>query len=370
MLLKICRLCPNSAQWRRPTPKLHENKKAYTGQHGFGFEEWLNRDEWLLSGYKGSSGAYRYAHIQGLTTKNNAYVNQDVRILFYVKEYGNNPQAVAVLEHGRVIDEAEATWAAKKIVKNNWLQLMHAEVKSIGASTKGLPPLPEGSTLLTWENPLYYANIKFLPEHLHFLEPRRRIHISSYYYSTALDWDGVIPEEIDPLPPLEVPDVEGGTGREERVDRFSEQIIKHKEIAGKEFSPRQAPIQNSLARQLKKFYAPKNGIVTCENDRVDIKLITHDGLATFIEIKPASSARQAIRQAIGQLLEYAHYSEEDRADKLVIVSDARPEDEDLRYLDHLMRTYHLGISYVYCPADTVLTPDILASFAASQAHPQ
>lgn len=368
MLQKICRLCPNSAQWRRPTPKLHENKKAYTGEHGFGFEEWLNRDEWLLSGYNGSSTPYRYAHIQGLTTKNNAYVDQDVRILFYVKEHGSDPLAVAVLDRARVIDEDEATWAAIKIVENNWLQLMHAEVKSIGGSTDGLPPLPRGRRILTWENPFYYANIKFLPQDLHFLEPRRKITLPSFYYSTALDWDGIIPGESEPLPPLEVPDVDDVTGRDERVDRFSEQIIKQKEIAGKEYSPRQAPIQNSLARQLKKFYTPKNGLVTCENDRVDIKLITNDGRTTFIEIKPASSARQAIRQSLGQLLEYAHYAEEDRADKLVIVSDVPPENDDLRYLNHLTRTYHLGISYVYCLPETVLPDDILASFAAAEAN--
>lgn len=364
MLQKICRLCPNSALWKHPTPKLNENPESYPGKYGFGFEDWLNRDEWLLSGYKGTSNAYRYAHIQGLTTNKNAYVDQDIKILFYVKEHKRDPQAVAILRKARVIDEDEAIWAATNIVKNNWLQLMHAEVASIGANTHGLPPMPTGKNFLTWDNPLFYANIRFLPEDLHFFQPRRKINVSSYRYGIALDWDGKI-GEIDNIEPLNVPLIQAEPSEKEIIDRFSEQIRKYKEIAGKEFLPRQAPIQNALARQLKKFFAPKGGHVTCENERVDIKLITKDNKATFIEIKPASSAREAIRQALGQLLEYAHYSQANKADKLVIVSDARPDGDDLNYLKHLLRTYGLGITYVYWPPEKALSDNVLASFAAA-----
>lgn len=365
MLQKICRICPNSAMWTHPTRKQHENKKAYTAQYGFGFEEWLNREEWSLSGYNGLPGIYRYAHIQGMITKNNIYANQDVRILFYVKEYGIQPQAVAVLEQAKVIDIEEATWVAKKIIQKRWLHLMHEEVKKIGGNIKGLPPIPKDNKSLTWNNPLYYANVRFLPENLHFLEPRRIINIASFYYSTALNWDGVIPSEKYQIYPIEIPQINDDISCGEIVDRFSEQIIRHKEIAGKEFFPRQTPIQNSLARQLKNFYTPKKGIVTCENDRVDIKLITNNGKITFIEIKPASSGRQAIRQSIGQLLEYAHYSEENKADKLIIVSDAQPEEDDFKYLNHLNKIYSIAITYIYWPPEKILSDEILASFAAS-----
>lgn len=61
MLYKICRLCPSTSKWAHPTKKVGENKKAYTSEFGFGFEEWLNREEWLLSGYPGLDGEWRYA---------------------------------------------------------------------------------------------------------------------------------------------------------------------------------------------------------------------------------------------------------------------------------------------------------------------
>ena len=71
-------------------------------------------------------------HVQGMLTKNNAYEGQDVNILFYVKESGHNPQAVAYLENAYAIDELEATWATKQFAKKRWLHLMHEEVKVIG----------------------------------------------------------------------------------------------------------------------------------------------------------------------------------------------------------------------------------------------
>ena len=212
MLYKICRLCPSTSKWTHPTKKVGENKKAYTSEFGFGFEEWLNREEWLLSGYPGLDGEWRYVHVQGMLTKNNAYEGQDVNILFYVKESGHNPQAVAYLENAYAIDELEATWAAKQFAKKRWLHLMHEEVKVIGGSVEGLPPIPKNDNKLTWGKPLYYANIRFRPGSLRFFDEPKEIAVSSYYYSTALDWDGILPTQNYSISAVKVPSAsqEGG----------------------------------------------------------------------------------------------------------------------------------------------------------------
>lgn len=362
MLQKICRLCQNTAMWKHPAIKYNENKKAYTSRYGFGFEEWLNREEWLLSGYNGLAGKYRYAHVQGLATKNNAYGGQDARILFYVKEAGLPAQAVAVLEHCVVLDPVEATWAAKQFTKNKWLHIMHAEVKAIGGNTEGLPPIPDNDNILLWENPLFYANIRFLHEDLHFLDPRREISLSSFYYRVALDWDGKIPSADSVLPSVSVPNLtEDSSNSRQELNRFSEEVRNRRASAGKAFLPRQAPIQNKLSLQLEKYYAPKGGIVMCEDDRVDITL-TISGKKTFIEIKPSFSARQAIRESIGQLLEYSHYPDNKKADKLAIVSDAPLGNNDRLYISHLNQMYGFNLEFIYWPPEKGIAADLLALF--------
>ena len=52
MLEKLCRICPNTASWERPTGNKEESG-GFAGANGFGIEEWLTRKEWLLSGYNG-----------------------------------------------------------------------------------------------------------------------------------------------------------------------------------------------------------------------------------------------------------------------------------------------------------------------------
>ena len=51
MLEKLCRICPNTASWERPTGNKEESG-GFAGANGFGIEEWLTRKEWLLSGYR------------------------------------------------------------------------------------------------------------------------------------------------------------------------------------------------------------------------------------------------------------------------------------------------------------------------------
>jgi hypothetical protein len=359
MLKKICRLCPNTLRWTRPTEKTGENKKAYTAKFGFGFEEWLNREEWVLSGYEGVEGEWRYVHIPGMLTPNNAYVGQEVSILFYIKESNKDALAVGYLEKGYVLDEKEATWAAKQFAKKNWLQLMHDEVKAIGGNIKGLPPIPDDTEQLTWDKPLYYANVRFSPGALHFFDERKIIQPKSYYYTGALQWDGVIPEKNYLAPAVSVPHtvINKSVETKKELDRFSEEIRTRRADSGKPFYPRQAPIQNALAKQLNNFLMPKNCKVTCEDERVDVKIIEPNGSKTFIEIKPATSAREAIRLALGQLLEYSHYPDTSKAALLVIVSDASPEQSDFVYLKNLKKIYNIPVRYVHWPLGAKKLPE-------------
>lgn len=357
MLYKICRLCPNTARWTRPTKKVGENRNAYTSKFGFGFEEWMNREEWVLSGYGQLNGEWRYAHIQGVWTKNNIHEGKNVTILFYVKERGDDPRAVAYLENAYVIDEQEAAWVATQFTKNHWFHLMYEEVKSIGGDTKGLPSIPQNTRKLKWENPLYYTNVRFRPGSLHFFDEPKFIDIPSYYYSTALGWDGVLPTKSFVTLPIDIPTAHNERPMTKELNRFSEKIRKSRTRSEKPFLPRQAPIQNNLAVQLDRFYRPKGYLVKCEHNRVDITLESPKGGFTFIEIKPASTAREAIRIAIGQLLEYANYPSTQKAKKLIIVSDAEPTSDDWAYLKQLHTLYTIPVDYVYWPLGAKELPE-------------
>jgi hypothetical protein len=58
----ITRLKWNDNQWQRPARHAITEQTRYIRMHGFGFEEWLNRAEWTI-------GGWRYAFIQGYTNR-------------------------------------------------------------------------------------------------------------------------------------------------------------------------------------------------------------------------------------------------------------------------------------------------------------
>lgn len=106
-------------------------------------------------------------------------------------------------------------------------------------------------------------------------------------------------------------------------------------------------IQNRLFKYLKDKLGPKH--VGTENNTgsgTAIDVVTqYQGKTTFYEIKTGSTARACVRQALPQLLEYAFWPGEKRADELVIVSHLPATKDAVQYLDYLAREFGLPISY-------------------------
>ena len=65
----------------------------------------------------------------------------------------------------------------------------------------------------------------------------------------------------------------------------------------------------------------------------------------FYEIKTAPTARFCIREAVAQLLEYAFWTDQTRAARLIVVGEAPAEPDALDYLSHLRTEFHLPIYY-------------------------
>lgn len=62
----------------------------------------------------------------------------------------------------------------------------------------------------------------------------------------------------------------------------------------------------------------------------------------YFEIK-TYSAKRSIREALGQILEYAHYPSSHRADRLYIIGPEKPDEMDIAYLKILRKTYNLPV---------------------------
>lgn len=106
-------------------------------------------------------------------------------------------------------------------------------------------------------------------------------------------------------------------------------------------------IQNRLFAHLAAKLGAKNvgtEVPTGAGTNVDLvtKVTEH---VTFYEIKTASTVRACIRQALPQLLEYAYWPEESRADELIIVSHLPASKDGDRYLRKIRTKFGIPIVY-------------------------
>lgn len=67
----------------------------------------------------------------------------------------------------------------------------------------------------------------------------------------------------------------------------------------------------------------------------------------LIEIKTSESPRLCIREAIGQLLEYAFYGESFSNPELIIIGPQKQSLEDLSYIDKLNSILDVKIRYCH-----------------------
>ncbi|QUH27732.1 hypothetical protein [Vallitalea guaymasensis] len=84
--------------------------------------------------------------------------------------------------------------------------------------------------------------------------------------------------------------------------------------------------------------------VTSEVNNVDITVKTVTGETIFYELKTCD-VKNAIRLAIGQLLEYCHYHDKSKANKLVIVTKYKPSKINISYIQNIRSLYKIPIYY-------------------------
>jgi len=106
-------------------------------------------------------------------------------------------------------------------------------------------------------------------------------------------------------------------------------------------------LQEKLYRKLAKKHGRNNvSVEQASGVGTSIDLVVrHEDEFWFYEIKTADSPRACLRQAVGQLLEYAFWPGAHPASRLVVVGENAPDAEGTKYLETLKRRFRLPIAY-------------------------
>lgn len=107
-------------------------------------------------------------------------------------------------------------------------------------------------------------------------------------------------------------------------------------------------LQEALWRKLKSQFGTRNVIPEFSNvggTRADIVVLRNNG-NWFYEIKTSDSARECVREALGQILEYAFWPPATQAvSRLIIVGEAVVDEQCKKYLQVLNRRFRMPVEY-------------------------
>jgi len=326
----IARLAYNSQRWWRPThaTEVQESGDSYRSTHGFGHEDWLFRNEWLLDGW-------RYGFVQGVSKSRKKLLHEgsafDLR-LFTIPSPGDR-RAVAEIREVECLSDEAAAEAVTAFELQGWLDAMRAEVVAAEGNAEAL-----GQDEYT----PFILNLRYRLDNVRWLDadaslpPSDPIHKIKRYSLCQVGgaMDTALPVRRGRSGTSELPLAED----------------RHRFVQGgwTTYSPEHVRMQNVLVKQLRKCYPDAE--IVCERDFVDVMVRTDDEILLF-EVKSDLHPLSVVRQALGQVLEYAYHPRRthDLPVQLVIAGRRPLEGDDLAYFEQLKQRFALPLSYWHVP---------------------
>ncbi len=322
-MTKVTRIAYNSADWYRPTgdARNYETPGTYNHEHGFGHEDWLFRDQWQIDGW-------RYAFIEGVNKSHRRLVKarETIDLTLFTIEPDKRRRYVASIRALECLTDEQAADALKLFKKLGWFSTMLDEIQAIGGNAAAL-----GNN--RWAK--HILNVRFRLENLARFAP-------GTFASQGDPIRGFPRYMLYNLP--EAAPLPGRPKRRAQREDSSLQPFSRGGTAPTVCTPEHARMQAQLFTELQSEF-PGARIVR-EEDFVDISV--HNGKELLLyEIKSDLQPRAVIREALGQILEYAFYRDrkQDYPIRLVIVGRCAPEAADQQYLEHLRNSFSLPVEY-------------------------
>jgi hypothetical protein len=320
-----CRVCWNDQGWRFPSGQKRD--AGYAGEKRFGHEEWLFNLPWTIDGY-------HYAFLQPVNKDREKRRGESLNLLLWTINPNGTRCEVGRIKNCRVLTAEEAKDALKEHKRLGWFRQMQVDVEAAEGDKKELDY--EG-----------LFNVRFRPADTIAFDPpvpfdtlpTKIARSSRYRLMEANDADlQSLPTErkLDGTTELP-PDDPGGIVREQ--------------VGATSFDRQERRLQKRLMELLQKQFGKKN--VTREGGfgPAQFDLVVRDGQRTIlIELKAYADARRAVREALGQILEYAFYYPKELNSlqnvDLFIVAPAAQNEAVSSYMN-LLRS-RLAIPVRYC----------------------
>lgn len=324
---KLTRLCWNSNNWKNPSGKNGKSNHpdTYEAQNGYGHEEWLLDISKLINGY-------HYGFIQAIAKNRDRYYGQIFNLSFYsINSDTKQRWWIGKINNLHIVGSDESKFIYEFYKNSGWHKEMIEDLTLAGASVDAFQ---------TFTSPENFAVIKYRPQDLELLD--QPLEFSSEDNAVPSNRYNLI-NFIDQPNLFNHGHFQFRPGHHERSGRSKS---TYSSFSGKKDLLHNR-IQTELFKYLVSTHGKENVGTECPTGNgTFIDVVTKcDNNYTFYEIKTSQSVTQCIRDAIGQLLEYAHLGRVVPIEQLVIVAPYQITHIARQYLSVLNKTYGLPIIY-------------------------
>lgn len=334
---RIARITYNTEGWVKPSGKYGKSKSedSFESENGYGHEEWLFD---IAKTYKG----YHYAFLEPIRKEHQAYEgNRYDVVLFTIDGETKQRYYIGEIFNLEVISEIEAKQACQYYKEQGWLDEMTEQVKSVS----------EYKGFYRWKG-LEVFNVRFKVSDIKQAEslsisipPDNPIYnLNRYSFAHYKDEFGL----IDNTSNIDTYNYDAAKDSQSEGDNSGVKKDKYERPPKTvEIEYLHQAISEGLLAKLKKEgrNVKKEVGAGYGGNRIDMVEHQSDG-DIFYEIKTYPSLKTSIRMAIGQLLEYSLWTEQNKAKELVIVTQPMSDTTDAKsYFAHIRKIYNIPIYY-------------------------
>lgn len=312
---KIARICWNTNDWKYPSgiEGKSKNKHSYEKIMGYGHEEWLLDDTRIMP------DGYHYGFLQAMNVKSDIHehVHYDIHLFTITPTSQKVYIGCLCNAEGITLEQSQAVYDYYK--KKGWITEMKQEVMACGGYVRDFDP--------EW---MFNIRFRFKDAKINYSNPL-------LIESNSIGHRYNLMNKKTPFAFIK----HNNDTEYLNVDAILRKT-KENEIT---INPIHKKIQNAVVKLLSSQYTNLS-LETGDfilGQRVDIQgKQKNTNEWHYFEIK-TYSAKRSIREALGQILEYAHYPSSHRADRLYIIGPEKPDEMDIAYLKMLRKTYNLPV---------------------------
>lgn len=328
---RVARLCWNTRDWVEPSGNegKSENPVLHEKIHGYGYEEWL-------FDYSKSIDDYQYGFLEPVRQQQESYEGKKYDVWLYTLDNNTKDRFwIGWIYDLEVLKPKEALQIDERLFNS----VVKDEMKKQVVDVDGIP-----NDDSKWKD-VNIVNVRFKKRNVLYNDPpivldeNHPVYKSSYYsfvkftknYENGIvdlrEIDKQNQEQYNPEP------------KKKRKFDQSERKIEVEYVHDK--------IRYHLVNYLNQIHGSKRVFPEEKagygSNKVDIT-VNSNGHKILYEIKTANSYRKCIREALGQILEYNFWVNENRADKLIIVTEPMQGlDNAKNYVSHLRKSLGLEI---------------------------